>query len=204
MLEGSIVRFDPDHSRKHPHGERIEIDTRNILFVCAGTFEGIEDIIRQRTAAANISSAAAHDDYRSIVAHNDLVQFGFLPEFAARFTCIAVLEPLTEENLIEIMTRRQKGVITDYQNHFEREGVELIFERTAIEAIARNAKAAGGGAWSLQYLVDQALRDAIFEVPREKRIRRCIVGVDAVGAIQTPLFLDEFGQPILLTPRVGR
>jgi ATP-dependent Clp protease ATP-binding subunit ClpX len=202
ILGGGKVNIDPEHNRKHPKAEYIEIDTDEILFICAGSFEGLEKIVLDRLAKAAGKKPGELDVpaevLRQSISQEDLVAFGFLPEFAWRFANIITLPPITEEHLAKIFLELPDSIKSDYEQLLSSEGVKLVIQEDAVAAIAKAALLEGGGARGLKQVLDRALLDVMFEVPGRPDITECVISAATIHDGEGPTLLDKNGQPVPL------
>ncbi len=197
ILEGTVANVPPQGGRKHPQQEYLQIDTTNVLFICGGAFEGIEDMIRRRLRE-NVMGFRANpeskQDRDASVLRNvmpeDLLKFGLIPEFIGRLPVIATLDPLDEEALIRILQEPRNAIIKQYQKFFNLDGVELIFESGAMVEVAREALKRKTGARALRAIIEQVMLDVMYEVPSNLDVKRVIVPEGVI---------DESIHPVLMT-----
>lgn len=184
MLEGGVVRFDPAHKNKNPGAPMQEIDTKHILFICAGAFEQLDEMIRRRLSRSGVlfaeSSAETDaldtvDGIRQQVTDDDLIEFGLLPEFIGRFPSFGVLSFLDKTALVEILQKPKYGVLAEEERYFRALGIDLVFDDDAIESAAERALLMSGGARALRKLVKDRLRDVLFELSDRHDVRTCRV-----------------------------
>ena len=188
ILEGTVASVPPQGGRKHPHQDFIQIDTTNILFICGGAFDGLEQIIKRRIGKKVIgfntdASKAAElkpGEYLSLVQPEDLLKYGLIPEFVGRLPIIATLEPLDEKALVRILSEPKNALVKQYQKLLEMDNVKLSFEPGALEAIAREAIKRNTGARGLRAIIESIMLDVMFEVPSRDDVSECIITEKAV------------------------
>ena len=200
IVEGTIASVPPQGGRKHPQQELLQIDTSNILFICGGAFEGLENIIKDRMGkksmgfGADIQSKKDIDRYKVFeqILPQDLLKFGMIPEFIGRLPIIATLKELNKEALIKITTEPKNALVKQYKKLLEMDDVELVFEQEALEAIVDKAIERKTGARGLRSIIEQIMRDIMFDIPSNEKIEKCIITKDTV--------LNNLGPKIIENP----
>jgi len=200
ILEGTVASVPPQGGRKHPHQEFIQIDTGNILFICGGAFDGIEQIIKRRLGQKVIgfgSDQKKEDiedkDLLVKVLPEDLLRFGLIPEFIGRLPVTASLNQLDEDALVEILTKPKNALVKQYQKMLELDDVELEFEDDALVEIAKLAIERKTGARGLRSIIEGIMLDVMFDLPSREDIVKCIITKDTVLQVSPPQLVLEDG-----------
>ncbi len=195
MLEGTIANVPTHAGRKHPEEQYIQIDTTNILFICGGTFTGIEELVRKRTNEGQIGFAHArrggdeeHDLGRLLrmVTDEDLIKFGLIPELVGRIPVLAPLAPLTRDELVRVLLEPKNALMRQYQKYFELEEATLEFTDAALREIAERASKKETGARGLRAVLEDIMLDPLFHLPSRPKGRTYIMGPDVVRG-ESPL-----------------
>lgn len=194
IVEGTVSNVPPQGGRKHPNQEFIHIDTKNILFICGGAFDGLDRIIQKRREASAIGFGAdiktksekSKGIYRKVI-HHDFVKYGMVPEFVGRMPVIAVLDELDEDSLVRILSEPKNSLVKQYKRLFELDGIELNFEPDALRAIAQEAIEQGTGARGLRSIVEKILQKYMFELPSNSDICGLTVTADCVSKNEKPV-----------------
>jgi len=194
IVEGTVASVPPQGGRKHPHQEFIQIDTSNILFICGGAFEGLEKIVKDRIGkksigfGATITSDKDVDKYKVFeqLLPQDLLKFGLIPEFVGRLPIIATLEQLDRNALIDIVTKPKNALVKQYKKLFAMDNVELEFEMEALGLIVDKAIERKTGARGLRSIIEEIMRDIMYEIPSNPKIEKCIVTKETVANGESP------------------
>ena len=205
IIEGCVANVPPQGGRKHPHQEFLQIDTRNVLFICGGAFDGLDEIVSRRlvSSSSRVGFLAGgrggeeeEPNYLSQVAPEDLLQFGFIPEMVGRLPVTVSLESLDKDSLVKVLTEPKNAIVKQYQQLFSMDGVELEFTPEGLEAAAERALEHQTGARSLRYIIEETLLDVMYELPSLTDVARCVVGREAVEGSKDPVLIGESGETL--------
>jgi ATP-dependent Clp protease ATP-binding subunit ClpX len=199
ILEGTIAGVPPKGGRKHPEQSLININTRNILFVCGGAFEGLDKIIARRVnrnpmgfgADIQGSKDGHADTYLPLVQPEDLVKFGMIPEFVGRVPLISALHSLGEDALHNILTEPKNAIVKQYKKLFRMEGVELVFEDAALKAVVQRAIERGTGARALRSIIEEVMMDIMYSLPEKRNLYSCTITKDVILKKKEPVYRFE-------------
>jgi ATP-dependent Clp protease ATP-binding subunit ClpX len=198
ILEGTTANVPPQGGRKHPQQEYLQIDTTNVLFICGGAFEGIDETIRRRmkenVMGFRATPTSKEDKGKNVlrdILPEDLLKFGLIPEFIGRLPVIATLDQLDEESLVRILCEPRNAVLKQYAKFFDFDGVELIFEEAAMSEIAREALKRKTGARALRAIIEQVMMDVMYEVPSANDVKRVVVPAGVIEGGRHPILMTE-------------
>ncbi|MCH7998331.1 MAG: ATP-dependent Clp protease ATP-binding subunit ClpX [Chloroflexi bacterium] len=209
IIEGCVANVPPQGGRKHPHQDFIQINTANVLFICGGSFQGLDSIVDARagkgrrtigfrSGMAEKSRADTVDELLKQVIHDDLLKYGLIPEFVGRIAMVVSLQTLDEDALVRILTEPKNALVRQYQKFFSLDGVELVFTDDALKATAEEAMSHKTGARGLRTVLEDCLLDVMYEIPSRDDVKKCVVDANAVRGLRRPLLLTGSGQVVEL------
>jgi ATP-dependent Clp protease ATP-binding subunit ClpX len=197
LIEGSVASVPPKGGRKHPQQEFLQVDTRNILFICAGAFVGLDKIIEKRTTKRPMGLLAKGEEAEKTVVEQlggieaeDLAKFGLIPEFIGRLPVNAMLEELDEEALLMILTEPKNAITKQYQKLFEYDGIEVEFEEAALREVAKIALKKKTGARGLRAILEQTMLDVMYEIPSNDKVSKVIVTHNSILGKEPPKIIE--------------
>ncbi|MFC1839936.1 ATP-dependent Clp protease ATP-binding subunit ClpX [Thermodesulfobacteriota bacterium] len=200
IIEGTMASVPPKGGRKHPQQDFVKVDTSNILFICGGTFTGLDKIIRNRIGSKSMGfEAEIHvtndeddtDKMISLVQPEDLIKYGLIPEFIGRIPILATLNTLSEDALVRILTEPKNALVKQYKKLFEVEGVELKFSEDAYRAVAKDALNRKSGARGLRAILESVMLDIMYDIPSMPGIRECVIEKSVITKGDSPLLIYE-------------
>jgi len=199
IIEGTTASVPPKGGRKHPQQDFVKVDTSNILFICGGTFNGLEKIIQNRLGAKTMGYGAKivkqsdrnKGETLQLVQPEDLIKFGLIPEFLGRLPVVASLGELNEASLVRILTEPKNALIKQFKKMFEMEGVNLRFTDSALSAIATEALKRKSGARGLRAILEACMLEIMYDIPSIENVKECVVGEDVVLNREAPILLFE-------------
>ncbi|MGA2624556.1 MAG: ATP-dependent Clp protease ATP-binding subunit ClpX [Bacteroidota bacterium] len=197
ILEGTVAGVPPKGGRKHPEQSLININTKNILFICGGVFEGLEKIIARRVSqnpigfGSNIKSKKDHsvDEYLPLIEPDDLLKFGMIPEFVGRLPVVTTLHSLDHEALLNILTEPRNAIVKQYGKLFRMENVELEFEDEALKTVVAKAIEKGTGARALRSIMEETMLDIMYHLPTRQNVTRCVITKDVILKKKEPVYI---------------
>ncbi|MDD2223609.1 MAG: ATP-dependent Clp protease ATP-binding subunit ClpX [Pseudomonas sp.] len=198
LIEGTVASIPPQGGRKHPQQEFLQVDTKNILFICGGAFSGLEKVIQNRSTKGGIGFSAevrSKEQEKKIgealrdVEPDDLVKFGLIPEFVGRLPVIATLEELDEAALVQILTEPKNALTKQYGKLFDMEGVELEFRTDALNAVAKRALLRKTGARGLRSILEGVLLDTMYDIPSEPDVTKVVIDENVIAGTSKPLLI---------------
>lgn len=199
IIEGTTASVPPKGGRKHPQQDFVKVDTSNILFICGGTFNGLEQVISRRLGSNSLGFGAkvVKEKEQSIgdilreCKPEDLIKFGLIPEFLGRLPVVATLDELSAESLVRILTEPKNALIKQYEKLFEVEGVNLRFTDSALGAVADEALKRKSGARGLRAIMESCMLDIMYEIPSTENVKECVIGEEVVLSKEDPILLYE-------------
>ncbi len=207
LIEGSVANVPPQGGRKHPQQEFLQLNTANILFICGGAFDGLEQVIARRVMSnhrigfhSDKTATGAEDEIREAVEPEDLIEYGFIPELIGRLPVAASLQRLDKASLIRVLTEPRNAVVKQFEHLFELDGVELVFTQRSLEAAAEQAMDRQTGARSLRTIIEETLLDVMFELPSLDHVEKCVIDSDGEGKLAHPVLLSQSGQIVDFRP----
>ena len=197
IIEGTTAAIPPKGGRKHPQQEFINVDTKNILFICGGAFNGLEEQIKKRLSKTTIGFSTEAETLEELPISSmfksaktqDLIKFGIIPEFIGRFPVIAALEELSETELVRVMSETKNSISAQYQHLFKLDEIQLEFTTDAYEAIAKEAKESASGARAIRSIFEAILQDLMFDLPSEDNVKKIVINKESVERREQPLRL---------------
>jgi ATP-dependent Clp protease ATP-binding subunit ClpX len=199
IIEGTVSNVPPKGGRKHPEQPLISINTKNILFVCGGSFDGLEKIIQRRVSQSSIGfgkeiiskKTEKFDELMSQAEPDDLIKFGLIPEFTGRLPVAAVLHSLSEDALMSILTEPKNAIVKQYKKLFRMEGVELEFEEDALKEVVKRATQKGTGARALRSILEEYMIDIMYKLPSRQNVTKCLITKDVILKKDSPIFSTQ-------------
>ena len=204
IIEGTLANVPPQGGRKHPHQEFLQIDTRNILFICGGTFDGMDEVVARRIGvkgtlgfAATVRPTEDKTQLLRQVSPDDLIHFGMIPEFVGRLPVLVNVDPLDHAALIKILVDPKNALVKQYQRLLGLDNVELTFTAEALDAAADLALKRATGARGLRTILEGALLDVMYEVPGHSDIHQVVVDREAIERTRRPQIINQSGEPLV-------
>jgi len=199
IIEGTTASVPPKGGRKHPQQDFVKVDTSNILFICGGTFNGLDKVITRRLGSKSMGFGAevVSKDSRNIgeilkeLQPEDMIKFGLIPEFLGRLPVIATLDELSEESLIRILKEPKNALVKQFKKLFEFEGVNLRFTDSALASVAKEAMKRKAGARGLRAVLEKCMTDIMYEIPSIENVKECVIGEEVILNNETPILLYE-------------
>ena len=202
LVEGSLANVPPQGGRKHPQQEFLQIKTDNILFICGGAFDGLEQVIDRRTSSNNrlgfhaVAEGEAAELGTTDVVPEDLLEYGFIPELIGRLPVLVSLHGLDKESMVRVLTEPKNAVVKQFEHLFALDGVELSFTAGSLEAAADHALRRSTGARGLRTIIEEVLLDVMYELPSMSHVRQCVIDADSNGRLLAPRLFGSNGQAV--------
>ncbi len=203
IIEGTVANVPPQGGRKHPHQDFIQINTGNILFICGGAFEGLEEIVAKRVGGkrtigftAETRSAEESANLLHQLTADDLLKYGLIPEFIGRLPVTVAIDPLSRQDLMRILVEPRNAITKQYSKFLSLDKVELVFTPDALEAAAEAALRYKTGARGLRTLIEEILLDVMYEIPSRSDVRKCVINAETITSRKGPLLLTRAERPI--------
>jgi ATP-dependent Clp protease ATP-binding subunit ClpX len=206
IVEGCVANVPPQGGRKHPHQDFIQINTANVLFVCGGAFQGLDAIIDRRIGkgrrslgfrtAGPVDAVKTADELLTQVTHDDLLQYGLIPEFVGRIPVVVSLQSLDKAALVQILTEPKNALVRQFEEFLSIDNVELVFTEDALEAVAEEALLHKTGARGLRSVLEDCLLEVMYEIPGRADVKKCVVDADSIHGLRRPLLLSRSGQAV--------
>ncbi len=203
IVEGTVANVPPQGGRKHPQAEYIQMDTTNILFICGGTFTGLDRIISRRLGkkvigfqdpAAPVAHSLDLGGLLSKTQPEDMIRYGMIPEFVGRFPVITPCSPLTRDELVEVMLKPRNAIVRQYAKFFDMENVKLTVEEETLQLIAEQAQEKGTGARAIRGILEEIMLEVMFDLPTQKDVVECIIGPECVTRKAPPVLVYRDGK----------
>lgn len=199
LLEGTVAGVPPKGGRKHPEQALININTKNILFICGGAFDGLDKVIERRIAKSSIGFGSEiyskndvdSDEVMSQVEPDDLIHYGLIPELIGRLPVITTLSTLDKKTMLSILTEPKNAITKQYQKLFRMEGVDLEFSEDALEAVVEKAMSRRTGARALRSILENIMLDIMYKIPSKENISNCIITKEVINEKKEPVYLSE-------------
>ncbi len=209
IIEGCVANVPPQGGRKHPHQDFLQIRTDNILFICGGTFDGLQEIVERRVSKdqrnigfkakfRSVDGTEPSESTYHLVNSDDLLQYGFIPEFVGRLPILATLDHLDKDALVRVLTEPKNAVVKQYQSLFDLDNVKLEFTQDALETAAEESLKRKSGARALRAIIEDVLLGVMYELPSLKDVSKCIIDGDVIHGLKSPTLLTETGDSIEL------
>ncbi len=206
IIEGTVANVPPQGGRKHPHQDFIQINTTNILFICGGAFEGLDNIVGQRVGSKRTMGFRAErktdEDMADLLrqlSSDDLLKYGLIPEFVGRLPVVVSIDPLDKDDLIRILTEPRNAITKQYAKFLSLDKVELVFSDDALEAASEKALELKTGARGLRTIIEEVLLDVMYEIPSRNDIRKCVITAETIQNGKYPTLLARSERPVEMT-----